>query len=68
MTGLVTYINKRKNWGYIKGYDGETYYFELTSLTFPVGELFINLEVTFNANMNGLMLYALDIEKVIFGC
>lgn len=62
MPGYITYINEKNKWGYIKGYDEELYYFEFTSLMFPQEKLANNLEVNFEVNLNGIILYALDIK------
>lgn len=63
--GIVTYINKNGNWGYIKGYDDEEYYFEFSSLSFNFNELYLDMEVTFDFAMNGKILYAWNIQKLV---
>ena len=63
MSGVVKYINKSGNWGYIKGYDEEIYYFEFSSLGFLTEELYLNMEVKFDFYINDKIPYALDIKK-----
>ena len=34
--GFINYFDLNKNYGYITGYDNELYYFEFSSLNFPL--------------------------------
>ncbi len=65
MSGFIKYIDNLEEWGYITGYDAEDYYFEFSSLNFSKNLLEENLEVLFDPNQNGLMLYALDIKLLL---
>ena len=65
MSGFIKYIDNLEEWGYITGYDDEDYYFEFSSLNFSKNLLEENLEVLFDPNQNGLMLYALDIKLLL---
>ena len=55
--------NSGGNWGYIKGYDEEIYYFSFDSLDFLKDELYIDMEVIFDFYLNGEIPYAIDIKK-----
>lgn len=68
MSGFISYLNNRENYGYITGYDDERYYFEFSSLNFSTSLLKQDLEVLFDPNQNGLMLYALDIKLLKDNC
>ena len=63
MPGVINYINELGNWGYIKGYDEEIYYFSFDSLDFLKDELYIDMEVIFDFYLNGEIPYAIDIKK-----
>lgn len=60
--GFINYFDINKNYGYITGYDNELYYFEFSSLNFPLNYLTKNLDVLFVARQNDMMLYALNIN------
>lgn len=68
MTGFIKYIDYKQECGYITGYDDESYYFEFSSVNFPASLLKQGLEVLFDPNQNGLMLYALDIKLLKDNC
>ena len=60
--GKVKWFKKEKGYGYISGYDGEDYYFEILNLSVDIEEIKENVEVLFIPNINLEMSYADKIE------
>lgn len=66
MVGRIKWFKKDKGYGYITGFDDETYYFEISSLIVDEDKIKENLLVNFIPKSIGTMFYAdnIDIEKV----
>ena len=66
MIGRIKWFKKDKGYGYITGFDDETYYFEISSLIVDEDKIKENLLVNFIPKSIGTMSYAdnIDIEKV----
>lgn len=64
IAGKVKWFKPEKGYGYIIGYDDETYYFELDNLLTDSDIIKPDLEVKFIANNFTNIPYADEIEKI----
>lgn len=62
MFGKVKWFKENKGYGYIIGYDEETYYFELSNVLNDIDNLKSGDEVKFIPNMFTSIPYADEIE------
>ena len=62
LIGKIKWFKEEKGYGYITGYDEETYYFELDNLLIDIEKIKPELEVKFIPNTFTSMSYADEIE------
>ena len=63
MPGVIKWYDKEKGYGYILGYDDESYYFSVNSLEKPYDNFTKGEEVLFIPEFTD-MCYARKVEKV----